>query len=318
MAKNIDILDMCSKDAFDVFRILDKSKHPHEYSAALNKYTLLLLSCCCFYLEDEGHAAVADHITAETQRFYKNEMPFSFTTWAHKVYHNLKTFAEKQYDDCDDHDELRASYGQEIGKYLFEEYTADSQYDLLTEKLFEAIDDILSYLSYYYSFEEDEDSDENLFDTLTEEEQETRESVNPELLVNECIERLKIIVDNDTCINEFAKYNIVMISESPKGGLYGLEKQDRDNITRIEDLCHGKVYLIMRSFTNLGTMDSFFYVDSDRSEWDEQKNNLGQGYADCWVINHDMDEHAEYGRIAFKMGTAGAPVRVFNRSGVLL
>ncbi len=129
-------------------------------------------------------------------------------------------------------------------------------------------------------------------------------------MINECIERLKMIVDNDTCISEFKNNNVVMISESPKGCLYGLEQKDRDNISRIESLCNGKVYLIMRSFTTLGEMDTFFFVSRYKSEWRGQKKLLRQGFADCWVINHDMNENAEYGRIAFKMGTAGAPIRV--------
>ena len=113
-------------------------------------------------------------------------MPFSFTTWAHKIYHNSITFAEKQYDDFDDHDELREHYGQEIGKYLFEDYIVEPQYNLLKEKLFEVVEDLLNYLDCYYSCVDEEDSDESLLNTLTEEEQEARERINPEIVFNEC------------------------------------------------------------------------------------------------------------------------------------
>ncbi|WP_307760990.1 hypothetical protein [uncultured Phascolarctobacterium sp.] len=147
--------------------------------------------------------------------------------------------------------------------------------------------------------EDDEDRNDDLED-----------QIKPELVKEECLRRLKLIVLDETCISEFDKYDTVMISEPPKGALYGLETEDKENIAKLEGINHCKVYLIVRSFTNLGTMDSFLFVNNRQSEWEHLKEQLKEGYAQAYVINHDI-YGVDYGTIGLQMASGGAPIRKF-------
>lgn len=125
----------------------------------------------------------------------------------------------------------------------------------------------------------------------------------------ECIERLKIITIIDTCVKCFKEEGKVFISEDPHGYLYDLEKADEANLAYVESKIDGKVYLIMRTHTPYGVLDSFFYVESNVEEWAKERTNLRKGIADCCVINHAMGNFLEFGSVQFELGFGGTPIR---------
>lgn len=147
---DIDILDTCSRASFEAFQVLDKSLHPDEYAHAQNLYTFLLLGCCCLYMMENNHEADVDEIVDDVNRFWKEEMPFSFTFWVYGAYKKCKEMDKMQFDGRDARDEIdeyRASFGHQIAEYILDDYLYTAQYDILKTNLFDTLDNTLDYIS---------------------------------------------------------------------------------------------------------------------------------------------------------------------------
>lgn len=138
--------------------------------------------------------------------------------------------------------------------------------------------------------------------------------VSREIKKVEAINRMRAMDIIPNAINQFKNDDVVMISimaaEPPFGGLYWLGDEEKEMVREFEQEYNALVYLVVRSFTNIGTMDNIFYVSDHQDEWFMDNADIDERYACVYVINHDMPDCNEFGSIAWK-SIGGGILRVF-------
>ena len=135
-------------------------------------------------------------------------------------------------------------------------------------------------------------------------------NVSREIKKEEAIKRMRAMNIYSDAIKQFKNADIVMVSEPPLGGLFWLNDEEKEMVSKFEQENNALVYLVVRSFTNLGIMDNIFYVSDYQDEWEMDNADLNENYACVYVINHDMPDCSEFGTIAWKSVGRGI-LRVF-------
>ena len=134
--------------------------------------------------------------------------------------------------------------------------------------------------------------------------------VSREIKKEEAIKRMRAMNIYSDAIKQFKNADIVMVSEPPLGGLFWLNDEEKEMVIKFEQENNALVYLVVRSFTNLGIMDNIFYVSDYQDEWEMDNADINENYACVYVINHDMPDCSEFGSIAWK-SIGGGVLRVF-------
>jgi hypothetical protein len=135
-------------------------------------------------------------------------------------------------------------------------------------------------------------------------------NISREIKKEEAIKRMKAMGIIPDAIRQFENDDIVMVSEPPIGGLYWLNDEEKVMVRKFEQENNALVYLIARSYTNIGTMDNLFYVSDYDEEWFMDNADIEENYACVYVINHDMPDCSEFGSIAWE-NVGGGILRVF-------
>lgn len=135
-------------------------------------------------------------------------------------------------------------------------------------------------------------------------------SVSREIKKVEAIKRMRAMGVFPDAIKQFKNADIVMVSEPPLGGLYWLNDEEKEMVHKFEQENNALVYLVVRSFTNIGKMDNLFYVSNYDDEWEMENDDLKDHYAFVYVVNHDMPDCSEFGSIAWK-SIGGGVLRAF-------
>lgn len=125
----------------------------------------------------------------------------------------------------------------------------------------------------------------------------------------EAIKRMKKMNLFAPAIKQFAEDHTVMMSEPPIGGLYWLNAEQKKMVQDFENEWNALVYLVVRTHTNLGTMDSLFYVSDHKEEWPMDNDDLAENCACVYVVNHDMPDCSEFSTITFR-NVGGGILRV--------
>ena len=134
--------------------------------------------------------------------------------------------------------------------------------------------------------------------------------VSREIKKEEAIKRMKAMNIYSDAIKQFKNADIVMVSEPPLGGLFWLNDEEKEMVSKFEQENNALVYLVVRSFTNLGIMDNIFYVSDYQDEWFMDNADIDEHYACVYVINYDMPNCSEFGTIAWK-SVGGGVLRAF-------
>ena len=135
-------------------------------------------------------------------------------------------------------------------------------------------------------------------------------NISREIKKVEAIKRMKAMNIYSDAIKQFKNSDIVMVSEPPIGGLFWLNDEEKEMVSKFEQENNALVYLVVRSFTNLGIMDNIFYVSDYQDEWEMENEDLKDHYAFVYVVNHDMPDFSEFGSIAWK-SIGGGVLRAF-------
>lgn len=125
----------------------------------------------------------------------------------------------------------------------------------------------------------------------------------------EAIERMKIMGIFPQTIFQFAQDDYISRAEPPLGAFYWLEGEDLEKARALEKDMNAVVYMVVRSFSNFGTMDNYFYVSPYKEEWAEDRDDLRHGEAVVYVENLDMPDCSEGGYIQFVQNAAGSITR---------
>ena len=117
----------------------------------------------------------------------------------------------------------------------------------------------------------------------------------------EAIKRMEILGLFKPCINVFAKYDEVQLSEQT-GGLYEFNDDAALNkkVNEFETEYDALVYHVIHTYTQFGELYSFLYVSDHEDEWKIDNEDLYEGYAVAYVWNKTDEWMSEFGSIGIK------------------
>ena len=141
------------------------------------------------------------------------------------------------------------------------------------------------------------------------------------MMREEAIARLRILEEkglHPNVLREFEADGTVNYSErvslggAAVGVLYWLDTEDKwvSKVKEFEERNNALVYhATVERFLEIGQMLDLFYVSAYEEEWEQDRADLEDGYALCYVAALDSPDCSEFGGIAFKVA-AGGLVRI--------
>lgn len=120
----------------------------------------------------------------------------------------------------------------------------------------------------------------------------------------EAITRMKLLKLHPNIIKEFEKDGIVNLSENG-GFLYWLTDEQQSFVKDFEESHNALVYHIIHDYTEFGELLTFLYVSAHEEEWQDDREELADGYALAYVKNIDDDCCSELGGVCFKTQFGG-------------
>ena len=120
----------------------------------------------------------------------------------------------------------------------------------------------------------------------------------------EAIERMKMLKLDKSCIKAFAKGK-VWESEG-FGALYEINEEEQKIVDKFEkehESC--LVYHMIHNMFEFGECYSILYVSPDTDEWQQDKEDISEGYVFAYVYNKDDEWCSEFGSIAVKSQFGG-------------
>ena len=126
-----------------------------------------------------------------------------------------------------------------------------------------------------------------------------------EKMVAEAVNRMHRLKMLNNPIREFEKDGI--LNKSENGGiLYWLDDNEKEIVKSIEEKLGGVlIYHVILSRTNLGTMYSFLFVETDEKEWDTTHENMDNEECIAYVFNKEAPDCSELGYIGIKPSLGG-------------
>ncbi len=115
----------------------------------------------------------------------------------------------------------------------------------------------------------------------------------------EAIARMKALGIFPQTIKQFEDEGYVSISEPPFGAFYWAEGEDLERIRQFEQEHNALVYVVIRSYTNIGKMDSMLFVSDYPEEWEMDRADIPHQQQVAYVYNHDAPDCSEIGAIGF-------------------
>ena len=124
----------------------------------------------------------------------------------------------------------------------------------------------------------------------------------------EAIRRMKMLGIFPETIKQF-EAGYVSRSEPPFGAYYWVEGEELEALRKFEEEHDCLVYTVVRSYTSIGLMDSYLFVGDDVEEWELDRDDLENGYAFTYTVNHDAPDCSEFGTIGIKLSVAAGLLR---------
>ena len=125
----------------------------------------------------------------------------------------------------------------------------------------------------------------------------------------EAIHRMQAAGIPDDIIVALDDEDKIFISEQPFGLFVELNEEELDRVRKFEQKHNVLVYMVIRSATHLGMMDSLLFVNDDVSEWYMDREDLESKTAFAYVYNHVLPVLSEFGQIGWENGAAGGLLR---------
>lgn len=113
----------------------------------------------------------------------------------------------------------------------------------------------------------------------------------------EAVKRMKLLRIFPPTIKHFERDGFVSISEPPVGAHFWLEGEDLERVKEFEKKYDALVFTAIRSYTNIGKMDSFLFVSDYKEEWEQDIQDIKENMTLAYVYNHDMPDCSEMGCI---------------------
>ena len=120
----------------------------------------------------------------------------------------------------------------------------------------------------------------------------------------EAIERMKMLKLDKSCIKAFTKGK-VWESEG-FGALYEVNEEEQKIVDKFQKEHKGcYVYHMIHNMFEFGECYSILYVSPDTDEWQQDKEDISEGYVFAYVYNKDDEWCSEFGSIAVKSQFGG-------------
>ena len=107
----------------------------------------------------------------------------------------------------------------------------------------------------------------------------------------EAVRRMKALGLFSEAIRVFESEGKVLMSEPPIGAVYTPDDELINIISAFEKEYDALVYHVVRSFTEIGVLDTFLYVSDYQEEWELETPNFDKEhncfFVSCYVENED-------------------------------
>lgn len=127
----------------------------------------------------------------------------------------------------------------------------------------------------------------------------------------EAIARMEALGIFPDTIKQFKDDDYVSISEPPVGAFYWAEGEDLQRIKNFENQYNALVYVVVRTYSNIGKMDSYLYVSDYRDEWGQDNEDIKNTAPLAYVYNHDMPDCSEFRCVGLKKSVAAGLLRTW-------
>ena len=124
----------------------------------------------------------------------------------------------------------------------------------------------------------------------------------------EALARMRALKIFPETVTQFKEDGYVSVSEPPFGAFFWAGAEDLKRIENFERKYNALVYVVIRSYTSLGKMDSYLFVSDYDEEWEMDRKGIKNGEVLAYVYNHDMPDCSEIGGIGI-VPTAAAELR---------
>lgn len=127
----------------------------------------------------------------------------------------------------------------------------------------------------------------------------------------EAVSRMNMLGIFGQTIRQFEHGNKISISEPPYGAFYWAEDEDLAKIREFEEDNAALVYMVIRSYTEFGVLDSYLYVSDYKDDWPMDRDDLEGGSCCAYVYNRSDPFCSEIGSIGIQKTIAGGLVRTW-------
>ena len=124
----------------------------------------------------------------------------------------------------------------------------------------------------------------------------------------EALNRMRLMGLREDAIQDFDLHNDIHLS-AEDGTLEQLTQDDLRMIKQFEKEYNAVAYLVVRTLFGIAVLDSIIYVSQHEDEWEEEVENLKDGYIMTYTVNYLNPDCSEFGDIAFSTSPSGEIVR---------
>lgn len=136
-------------------------------------------------------------------------------------------------------------------------------------------------------------------------------------LIDEAVARMSLIGFNREIIEQFTDRTLIRQSLPPYYNSQPvLPNTDTDLLARIaefERVHDALVYYVIRSYTELGEMETYLYVSKYENEWVNDRDDLSENRSLAYVANLNHPDCSEFGSIGFELIDSGNDCRGLKR-----
>ncbi len=130
-------------------------------------------------------------------------------------------------------------------------------------------------------------------------------TVTKAMMKTEVLERMDILNLHPNVIKEFKEQGVLNYSYSVLGFLYWLTEETQARVNLFEKETGYLVYHVIEDETSIGRLITFLYVSANSDEWEQDKQDLREGFALAFVVNADDELCSEFGSVGLKSVNGG-------------
>ena len=132
-----------------------------------------------------------------------------------------------------------------------------------------------------------------------------------EEMKSEAVARMRQLHLCPETIRQFERENLISESAPPFGACFWLNEAQRERVRELETKYNILIYHVIHSFTTIGEMESYLYVDPYTEEWEDDRADLKEGTTVAYVYNCDDPELSEFGYIGIRLTPAAGLERTW-------